>query len=489
MRGAAGRITGAASAARERMPPLTAIPLPRGVDERWLGARWPVRELAAPPPGSGLEPVLGDDGPPVVGHAPDMMRFGLEFTFRRFEQYGPVSWSGAFGRRIVSLSGPEATRIALVNKDKAFSQEGWKFFIEHFFERGLMLLDFGEHHLHRRIMQQAFTRDRLERYVTQMGPPLREGIRAWGAGGRPRLYWALKQLTLDVATRVFMDLPSSGGGFDAARINRAFVSAVRAGTALVRHPVPGGRWAAGLRGRRLLERYFGANLPAKRAGGGDDLFSALCQAVTEDGDRFGDVDVVNHMIFLMMAAHDTTTITSSAMAYYLAKHPQWQERAREESLRLGDELPDLEALESLETLDLVMKEALRLRAPVPSLARMTTKDTEVLGHHLPARTLVSVSPTINHFDPECWTDPRSFDPERFGPDRREDKTHRFAWMPFGGGAHKCVGLQFGSLEVKALMHEMLRTYRWSVPEDYHVKWDYVSLPVPADGLPVRLAYR
>nr|WP_200862790.1 cytochrome P450 [Amycolatopsis orientalis] len=470
---------------RGRMPPLTAIPLPRKVDERWLGARWPVRELAAPPAGSGLKPVLGDDGPPLIGHTLDGMRFGLDFSLRRFEQFGPVSWMGVFGQRIVTLSGPEATQTALVNKDKAFSQEGWKFFIERFFERGLMLLDFGEHHLHRRIMQEAFTRDRLRGYVAQMGPALREGVAALPSG-RPRLYWAFKQLTLDVATQVFMGMRSAA---DAERINRAFVAAVRAGTAVVRYPVPGGRWAAGLRGRRTLERYFGENLAAKREADGDDLFSALCHAVSEGGDRFSDADIVNHMIFLMMAAHDTTTITASAMAYYLAKHPEWQERAREESLRLGDDLPDLEALESLETLDLVMKEALRLRAPVPSLARKTTKDTAVLGRYLPEGTMVAVSPTLNHYSPDHWTDPLRFDPERFGPDRREDKSHRFAWMPFGGGAHKCIGLQFGGLEVKALLHELLRAHRWSVPEAYVAKWDYVSLPVPADGLPARLAYR
>jgi cytochrome P450 len=79
-----------------------------------------------------------------------------------------------------------------------------------------------------------------------------------------------------------------------------------------------------------------------------------------------------------------------------------------------------------------------------------------------------------------------FDPERFNTERREDKSHRYAWMPFGGGAHKCIGLHFGTLEVKALLHEMLRAYRWSVPSDYTARWDYVSLPVPVDGLPVRL---
>jgi cytochrome P450 len=411
------------------------------------------------------------------------MRFGREYALQRYAEYGPVSWMGAFGRRIVTLSGPDATQAALVNKDKAFSQEGWKFFIERFFHRGLMLLDFGEHHLHRRIMQEAFTRERLTGYVEKMGPALREGVAAWSSKPNPRLYWSLKQLTLDVATSVFMDMRS---GENATLINRSFVDSVRAGTAIVRFPVPGGRWSKGLHGRKVLERYFAEELPAKRKGDGADLFSALCRATGDDGEKFSDADVVNHMIFLMMAAHDTTTITSTAAAYYLAKHPEWQEKAREESLALGDDLPDIAALEQLKTLDLVIKESLRLVAPVPSMVRKTVKDTEVLGRYLPADTLVSVSPTANHFDPDCWTDPMEFDPERFSDARREDKSHRYAWMPFGGGAHKCIGLFFGTLEVKALLHEMLRAHRWSVPSGYTARWDYVSLPVPADGLPVRL---
>ncbi|MFD6072744.1 cytochrome P450, partial [Amycolatopsis lurida] len=119
----------------------------------------------------------------------------------------------------------------------------------------------------------------------------------------------------------------------------------------------------------------------------------------------------------------------------------------------------------------------------------TVKDTEVLGHFIPEGTLVGVSPTVNHFSPDHWTDPMQFDPDRFGEARREDKSHRYAWMPFGGGAHKCIGLHFGTFEVKALLHEMLRAYRWSVPENYTARWDYVSLPVPADGLPIQLTAR
>lgn len=477
-----------AQAARERMSSLVAAPAPRRVDDalQALSRCWPVRELASPPPGSGLRPVMGDYGPPLVGHVLNSSRFGTDFARERHSRIGPVSWVGAFGTRIVNVSGPEATQEVFINADKAFSQQGWAFLIDRFFHRGLMLLDFDEHRIHRRIMQQAFTRDRLASYVRQFGPTVRATVPAWPTERPVRLYWMLKRLTLDVATTVFMDL---GRDPEADRINQAFVATVRAATSLVRYPLPGTRWRAGVKGRRLLERYFESNLPAKKSAAGEDLFTALCHAKTPEGEQFTDSDVVNHMIFLMMAAHDTSTITSTAAAYYLAKHPEWQERAREESLRHGSDPPEIDALEQLDTLDLVIKEALRLVAPVPAAMRKAVQDTDVLGHYIPAGTLVSVQPAVNHFDPACWTRPDTFDPERFAESRREDKSHRFAWVPFGGGAHKCIGMQFGLLEVKAILREMLRSYHWRVPSRYQARWDHTSLPVPVDGLPVRLVPR
>lgn len=474
-----------AQAARQRLSSVIAAPAPRPVDNAlWkLSRRGQVTALAEPPAGSGLRPVLGDYGLPLVGHLIDYIRFGTDYARERHQRFGPVSWMGAFGTKIVNISGPEATQVAFANKGKIFSQEGWVFLIDQFFRRGLMLLDFEEHLSHRRIMQEAFTRDRLTGYVDQFVPEIRRKVPAWGTGGRVRLYWALKRLTLDVATRVFMGLES---GPEAERINQSFVATVRAATSMVRRPIPGTRWRAGVQGREYLEQYFASKLPAKRARGGDDLFAALCEVTTKEGERFSDEDIINHMIFLMMAAHDTATITSAATAYLLAKHPEWQERAREESRELGREPLDIHGLERLETLDMIIKEALRMCAPVPSLMRKTVRDTEVAGYYIPANTVVGISPVVNHYLPEYWTNPDTFDPLRFSEERREDKSHRFAWVPFGGGAHKCIGMHFGTFEVKAILHEMLLNYRWRVADGYQVRWDNTSLPVPVDGLPVQL---
>ncbi|MGH3637783.1 MAG: cytochrome P450, partial [Mycobacterium sp.] len=194
-----------------------------------------------------------------------------------------------------------------------------------------------------------------------------------------------------------------------------------------------------------------------------------------------------HMIFLMMAAHDTSTSTATTMAYYLAENPEWQDRCRDESDRLGDGPVDIESLEKLESLDLVMNESIRLVTPVQWAMRRAVRDTDLLGYHIPAGTNVIAYPGLNHRLPEFWTDPMKFDPDRFAEPRSEHKKHRYAFSPFGGGSHKCIGMTFGQLEVKTIMHRLLRKYRLEPARPgYQETWDYGGMPVPMDGLPIIL---
>ncbi|MBM7776197.1 cytochrome P450 [Actinokineospora baliensis] len=428
-----------------------------------------VRELAVAP--AGLKPVMGDSGWPVLGHTVPMLRRGVDLQLERYRRYGPVSWANMFGTKMVAAVGPEAAREVFVNKDKAFSQDGWAFFLEKFFPRGLMLLDFDEHLFHRRLMQEAFTAPRVSAYVARTAEVVHREIPTWPE--HLDVYPALKSLTLDVAAEVFMGEPSD------PRLNEAFIGVVRAGTSIVRFPVPGGRWSAGLRGRRRLEEYFRAGMSQERVG--DDLFTALCHARLEDGSTFSQEDVVNHMIFLMMAAHDTATITTTAVLYHLGLHPEWQEQAREEARAVCSGPLPVADLDRLEVLDMVIRESLRLVTPVPSPARRAIADTEIQGHFVPAGTLVAVTLWLNHLLPEYWPDPHRFDPLRFA-----GEIPRYNWLPFGAGAHKCIGLRFGMYEVKTLLHQLLLSRRWHLPPGYEVRWDPTALPVPMDNLPMTL---
>ncbi|HWJ07949.1 MAG TPA: cytochrome P450, partial [Nocardioides sp.] len=402
----------------------------------------------------------GDHGLPLLGRVTAYAKDPAALMRHQWESYGPVSPFPFLGQTFVMLLGPDACEEALRNADKAFANEpAWGRLVGPFFHRGLMLLDGEEHHLHRRIMQEAFTRDRLTSYVEAMHPAIARGLDTWPGGDGFRCYPALKQLTLDIAADIFMGGASDTSPAQMQRVNDAFIACVQAASGVVRADVPFTRWGRAYRGRAVLEDFLRHYLPAKRAARTDDLFSVLCHIEGEGGERFSDDDVVNHMIFLMMAAHDTSTITTSTMLQHLGQHPEWQERCRAESMALGD-APTLAELERLTSLDLVMKESLRLRAPVPMLARRAVKDTVVQGVRVPAGSHVAVGVQFSHVMPDLWTDPERFDPERFGPERREDKAHRYAWSPFGGGVHKCIGLHFAGAEVKAILHRLLRTHRW-----------------------------
>lgn len=429
----------------------------------------------------------GDRGWPLLGRAFEYARDPAALMRHQWEHYGPVAPFPFLGSTWVFLLGPSAVETALRNADKAFvNGPAWGELVGPFFQRGLMLLDGTEHHLHRRIMQEAFTRDRLSGYVELMHPAVERGIAEWAERADFRCYPALKELTLDIAADIFMGGAEQTSAQEMARVNAAFIDCVQAASGLVRANVPFTRWGRAYRSRAVLEDFLRSYLPAKRRTRTDDLFSVLCHIETPDGERFSDEDVVNHMVFLMMAAHDTSTITTSTMLQLLGQHPEWQERCRAESLALGPR-PTLAELDGLVSLDLVMREALRLRAPVPVLARRTVKDTVVEGVRIPAGTRVAVGVQFSHLMGELWTDPERFDPERFGPERAEDRRHRYAWAPFGGGVHKCIGLYFGGAEVKAIVHHLLRSRRWSVDPSYVAPLDNHSLPFPTDGQPIDLA--
>jgi cytochrome P450 len=430
--------------------------------------------------------VPGDGGLPILGYTIHSMMNPLKFARERYERYGEVSWSNTFGTRMISMFGPDANQFVFQNRNDMFSNnQGWDFFIGKFFHRGIMLLDFEEHRHHRRIMQNAFKKPVLVQYLSDMNRPIEQGIQKWLPEDQFYVFTAIKKLTLDMATEVFM---GHHLGREAMSLNKAFIDTVRAGTALVRYPVPGGRWKKGLDGRKVLYNFFKSKIDEKRASGGNDLFSQLCRAETEDGLKFTDDDVINHMIFLMMAAHDTTTITLCTMFYHLAKNPEWQEKLRQESMQLNKLHLDHEDLEKLTGMTHVMKESLRLCAPVPSVPRRATKDVVYKGTLIPKGSLITVSPYFTHYMEEYWKKPTQFDPGRFEEDRREDKVHPYAWVPFGGGAHMCIGLHFADLQVKAILHQILLRFKWSVDPDYKMPVDMTSLPVPGDKLPVKLEF-
>ncbi|MBD3729417.1 MAG: cytochrome P450 [Sphingomonadales bacterium] len=440
-------------------------------------------------PPEAFDHLPGDDGPPLVGHTFNLLRDPNGLLAEMQARFGPVFWLRAFGQRSVQLIGPEANELVLFDRDKIFSStQGWGFILDQLFPRGLMLLDFDHHRVDRRALSIAFKPEPMRHYAAALDRGIAHAVANWE--GPRRFYPAIKALTLDTAADSFLGLPL---GPEADRINRAFIDMVQAAVAPIRRPLPFTQMRKGVQGRAYIVDYFTRETERRRKGEGlgQDMFSQFANATREDGSLLPVDEVVDHMSFLMMAAHDTITSSATTLVWLLARHPEWQERLRAEILAVTGG-PDAKGaprgvtyddLGKLELTEMAFKEALRFMPPVPELPRRALRSFTFAGQRIPAGAGVSLAVHLTHHDPAIWPEPEKFDPLRFTPDAVRAR-HKYAWVPFGGGAHMCLGLHFAYMQVKILMAQLLQRYRIEVAEGYAPEWQAWPIPKPKDGLQV-----
>lgn len=437
-------------------------------------------------PQRNLDHIPGDYGLPIFGHTFAFLKDFHQLLNDASEKYGDIYRGSVMFQRGITLLGPEANEFVLRDQAHVFSSRAaWNPLLEKLFRNGLMLRDFADHKFHRRILQQAFKKPALTSYLDSMNPHIAKGIQDWPKDQSFSFFKAIKSLLLDVGASTFFGLEM---GPEAKKVNESFVAEVDASLAVLRVMIPGTTWYKGIKGRQFLEKFVTDLIPQRKQGNGTDFFSELCRAADEETDAtLTDDDIMNHMIFLLFAAHDTTTSTLSSIVYALAKHPEWQQRLREEYAALRKDSIDYDDLNNnLPQTTWVFKEALRMHPPLPTIPRRTIDDIEWKGYHIPRNSLVSIMPLHTHYMEEYWSNPYTFDPERFSPDRAEDKKHFYQWLPFGGGHHKCLGLNFAELQTKVFLFHFLRHFEVLVKPGYQMEYQQVPLAMPKDGLPVTI---
>src|ERR1700750_1702884 len=227
-----------------------------------------------PPKRNSLTHIPGDEGWPIIGKTWEVLAAPKGQAERCSAKYGLVYRSHIFGETSLVLLGPDANELVLFDQAKQFSSTlGWGRILGLLFPRGLMLLDFEEHRLHRRALSVAFKSGPMKSYLGELDT----GIAARGAQlkakpGPMLFYPAMKQLTLDLAATSFL---GADIGPQIDDITRAFVDMVAASVAVIRRPLPGTAMARGVKGRQRIVAYFSEQIPIRRANGGDDLFSQL----------------------------------------------------------------------------------------------------------------------------------------------------------------------------------------------------------------------
>lgn len=431
-----------------------------------------------------LKHIPGDWGIPFFGHFFTFVADATNFYKVKQDKYGDVFKMRTPLGNSVALVGSTANKLILVEEGKfTSSKEAWEMALGDLFPNGLMLMDGDKHKYHRGIMQDAFKKDALQGYMDIMPEIIAEAIDELDGKEKVLAFPYFKNLTLKVAARVFFGLDSNA---DLKNVNKAITDIVNASAAL---PIklPFTKYQKGINGRKFLIQYFKELLPKRRNHPGKDLFSKFCQAESEEGDRFTDQEIIDHLIFVLMAAHDTTAITLTLMSYFIAKYPEWQNKLRTE-IQAFSLTPDtkFQDLRELENTGLVMKETLRYHPPLITVSRKLEKELEVNDIKIPQNTFVNVVFQVTHHDESFWTDPEKFDPERFNKERNEQARCPFGYAPFGAGKHHCIGYQFAEIMVKLGMHELLSRFRLSVPENYEMPVQDVPLKQPKDNLPLYL---
>jgi len=414
-----------------------------------------------------------------------MRRHTLAICRRSYDEHGPAVMQRFGFFTGVNLFGPEASRFVMVDREGNMSaRRAWEMIMGRLFGGGLLLRDGEDHRLHRRILQNAFRKSALAAYSELMAPRIAEGLDAWPADGTLHAFPAFKRLTLDLACHVFLGVELEPD--EAEQVKGAFEATVAASMSMVRLPIPGLEFERGLRGRARLQTFFGERLPGKRRSEDDDMWSQLCRATDEDGERLSNREVIDHMIFLLMAAHDTTTSALTSLTYELARHPDWQERIREECLGLGTPHLAWQDLGRVPGIALAMNETLRRYPPLSTVPRVAVRDCTWQGFRIPEGALVVAFPIHTHHMEEWWDEPFRWDPERFAEPRSEHRRHPYQWTPFSAGEHVCLGLRFAEMQVRSVLHQMVRRFRWSVAPGYEMPVQEAPISKPIDGLPIRL---
>ena len=192
----------------------------------------------------------------------------------------------------------------------------------------------------------------------------------------------------------------------------------------------------------------------------DDLLTLLLSACdAETGQPLTDEQIRDEVVTMLEAGHETTSVALSWTWYLLSQHGDEAQHLQQNITQvLGSRTVTLGDLPQLGYARMVLDEAMRLYPPVWLLARQTETEDEIGGYTIPAHTGIMVLPYLVHRHPDFWPNPEQFDPERFNPETAP-KRHPFAYFPFGGGRHLCLGKHFALLESQTILITVMQHYR------------------------------
>lgn len=414
----------------------------------------------------------------------DTLLYSLDsrkFIDEKYAESGQFFRANLLFNEVLFLLGPEANAFVLKDQNNYFSSKGgWEFLFGKYFKNGLVMKDGTDHRLHRRAIQSAFKRDQLEKYRRRFDVHCQASVNGLPSNS---LFIALpwiRRLMLTIVCDIFLGFVDEK---KLANVEQAFQDMVKASTTPCIPVLTGHIHDKADRGRVTIEDFIDQFIANKEQPNKTTLISNLL-SFSEDEQHLSHSDVKDHLVFFLLASFDTTTSLATNCLFHLAKHPQTQSLARKELL--SNDALDSENEGGSRTLDYCILETLRIFPPAQSIFRRSTKSFMWGGTEVNKGTLVAVNVPFSCKYPGHWSNPGDFDPLRFSSERMEHKANPDLWIPFGAGAHKCIGMHFSTILVTTFLSKLLKQFTITLPEGYQPKFQYSPIVVPKDGLPIRL---
>ena len=386
-------------------------------------------------------------GLPIIGHSIPFQRDALNFTAEKQKKYGDIFQISLLNESFIVLLTPEITKEVFLDKDDNFSsKEGWAVALGPTFENGLMLRDFDDHKYHRTLLQDSFRHDAIQNYLSIIQPIIDSWVESIKTQTSFNLYESIKQLMFDISLSLFfLDVKND----ESQKLNNLFMDSIASATSAVRWPLPFTQMKNGLNAREYLLDYFESKSQMINKESKKTLFAELVN--TNKGDAgLSNYEIAEHMIFLLLAAHDTTTITLTNSIYNLSKNPNFLNDLQQEASEV-DPL-DISSLKNGNFAESIFQEAIRYYPPVPFSIRRIMRDTKIGGYNVEGGTYLTISPLLLHHDERYWDNPSIFDPYRFIDPSFTNK----AYFPFAGGAHTCIGKFFASYMFKNVIYKYVQ---------------------------------
>ncbi len=430
------------------------------------------------------------------GHLEEFRTDPIGLMKRVREECGDVGWFQLAGKKVILLTGAEANEFFFRSSDEDLDQAEAYPFMTPVFGEGVVF-DASPERRAEMLHNTALRGEHMKGHAATIEREVRTMIENWGDSGEIDLLEFFAELTIYTSTSCLIGTKFRNQ-LDSRFAN--FYHLLERGTDPLCYVDPYMdiesfriRDEARLGLVDLVQGVMDqriANPPKDKSD--RDLLDVLVSIKDPEGNaQFSANEITGMFISLMFAGHHTSSGTSSWTLIELLRHPDQYAEVQQEldDLYADGQEVSFHALRQIPKLENVLKETLRLHPPLIILMRVAQGEFEVEGYPIHKGDLVAASPAISNRIAEDFPDPDAFDPSRYDKPREEDVIHRWTWIPFGAGRHRCVGAAFAQMQIKAIFSVLLREYEFEMAQPADSYHNDHSKMVVQLARPARVRYR